>query len=428
MQATSTTDATGKCFVSYRRSHADDVQLIIEAMLDIGVPPWQDRRDLTSQPLAPALEAALKASDTAGCLVWISEDTAESAPILDLEAPLVIQRVRNDAEFFAELWLADGLSYERGKQLWRPSGVVEDVSASWHLERAATEERALEGGGHGRRINHAEAMRVASRLLERRLDRLNRRLAPGEPIRLLFNAHAGAGDAFRQGFGIQLNWSRHFTTRFAAPQVWTDRLLPALAAVLRALKAKAPDRAIVAEGFATLASCLALGRCFREVAGIPVSWTQKPSNAAWKLSDAEESSGFRAEPLRSNVLGARDLAVFVSVTGDVEPAVAATTQLPEFRAVVAIRPDDGAPRRDLTTPGQATHLARLIVHTIREARLRLRTVERTHLFFAGPTGLALLVGQQLNALGPFHIYEHEQTDSVGRYQPAVVLTDPNPLN
>jgi hypothetical protein len=273
-------------------------------------------------------------------------------------------------------------------------------------------------------IDTAEASRIAVLLLGRRLSKLCDRLGSDQPVRLLLNAHAEAGEGFVRGFGIQLNWSRHFTHRFASAEVWATVLLPALVNVLQTVRATAPGCSIVAEGYATLAACLALGRTFREVTGISLSWKQVPGGAVWSLTETEVDSGFVAK-LRHLHVESTDLAVFVSAVADVEAAVAATHNLPNFRAIVCVQPADGSTRSELSEPGHATHLARLIARAIRDARKELRTIERIHLFFAGPAGLAVLLGQLLNAFGPIQTYEHEQLGGVGCYRAAALLTDPD---
>lgn len=416
------TDLTGRCFISYRRSHVDDVGKIVEAMLDVGVPPWQDVRNLDSEPLEPAITRALSSPETAGCVVWISEDFATSATISKLEAPLVAARSDRDPDFIVEAWLADNLPHARATDLFRPAGVHTDLYRAWNLQQAVSTLTTAAGGGQVLRISHDEARRVAGVLLRRRLAKIHERLPSGEPIRLLLNAHGEAGEAPRPGFAIQLNWARHFSHRFAAADCWRDRLLPALSVVLDAVRSSAPGRGVLAEGRATLAACLALGRAFREVTDTPIAWLQKPSTEIWSYSSRPDESGFVSD-LRAHDRDSDDLAVLVSVTGDVEPAVVATGDLPAFRALLRVRPSDGAARRDLVG-SQANHLAQLVVSAIRDAKRDLRTIQRTHLFLAGPTGLAVLVGRLLNALGPVQTYEHEQQEGVGSYRAAALLTDP----
>lgn len=415
-------DPTGRCFICYRRSQLSDVQLLVEAFLDVGVPPWQDRRNLNSEPLGPALRDALTDKYTAGVLIWISRDLASSPTVLEIEAPTALERARSDSAFFVELWLANGMDFASAASAFQPAGTVEDVAVAWNLKRA--EVNADE------RLKVGEPLRIAGEVLARRLAILHASLPHGTPLRILFNAFGETPEAFVPGYPIQIQWSRHFDQRFAPQHAWASRLIPALETVLHAIRRSAPGRPIQVEGRASLSAALALGRVFREVAGINVSWLQHPSGMQWSLSAQEVESGFIAEPLRELDVKSKELAVFVSVTGSVEPAVAATRKADPglaFRAIASIRPTNGATRRDIQTAGAAAHLAHLVANTIREARTTLRVVERTHLFLAGPSALAGLIGQQLNALGPVQTYEHLQhTDAVGRYIPAALLLDKAP--
>jgi hypothetical protein len=413
-------DPTGRVFVCYRSTHRADIGLVIEAMLNLGVPPWQDRRDLSSEPLAPALRDALTSPTTAGVLFWLSRKVLESATIQRLELPTVLQRMREDATFYAEICATDGIEFKDVSSALPLMPLVEDLGTAWNIHRTPS----TTGPDGVSCIDEKEATKVACRLLKRRLQKSDARLGAGEPFRVLLNAHGAAGEAFQLGYHLQLNWARHFDTRFARGDAWTKLLLPALGQVFTAIRDTAPTRPLHIEGFASLATCLALGWTFREVTGARLAWLQKPSNTLWSLECAEEDSGFIADPLRELVLDSTDLAVFVSVLADVEPPVKVTMSDLNIRfcAVSVVRHRDGVARRDLANGRQAAHLARLTVNAIRDARTKLRVVQRIHIFCAAPAGLALLIGQQLNALGPIQTYEHDQSsDAVGRYVPAALL-------
>lgn len=43
------------------------------------------------------------------------------------------------------------------------------------------------------------------------------------------------------------------------------------------------------------------------------------------------------------------------------------------------------------------------------------------LFLAGPAGIAMLLGQLANGLGPIQTYEHLADDAMGRYEPAALV-------
>jgi hypothetical protein len=74
---------------------------------------------------------------------------------------------------------------------------------------------------------------------------------------------------------------------------------------------------------------------------------------------------------------------------------------------------------DLAGPGGV--LAAEIRDHLRETRRKLGALGKIHLFQAVPAGLAVLLGQYLNTLGPVQTYEHIPIDSTGRYQKAALL-------
>ena len=99
--------------------------------------------------------------------------------------------------------------------------------------------------------------------------------------------------------------------------------------------------------------------------------------------------------------------------------------------VVPVKPShpylEDDPHRCLTSTICAFHLgfgldvAQLTIESAREARHKFGIRGKVHLFMAVPAGLALLIGQSLNTLGPVQTYEHIQVDAIGVYEPAAVL-------
>ncbi len=160
-----------------------------------------------------------------------------------------------------------------------------------------------------------------------------------------------------------------------------------------------------------------------EPSRLRLTWTQHTPQGGqrWSLLEASEDSGFSARTQHTSFDGA-DLGVFVSVRNDVEPAVA-DSDTPSFGAVCRISPSGGEYPANIESPGQAVHLARLVVREMRAAFTAHPKLRCAHLFLSGPVGLAVLIGQQLNALGPVQTYEHMPTGGPGRYEPAARLVD-----
>ena len=65
------------------------------------------------------------------------------------------------------------------------------------------------------------------------------------------------------------------------------------------------------------------------------------------------------------------------------------------------------------TPGQAVDIARKTVEAARGARNEYAVGGQVHLFMAVPAGLAMLIGQLLNTLGPIQTYEHIPSNPIG---------------
>ena len=159
-------------------------------------------------------------------------------------------------------------------------------------------------------------------------------------------------------------------------------------------------------------------------AGIKLAWEQRmPAGATqlWSLPAVPESSGFIAAD-HAGELNAKDLAVLVSVNNDISSAVAASRAVAgPFRASVHIRRSDSAQGALLNSAGQAAAVAHKTIAALRAARHNYGISGHIHLFTAVPAGLAMLLGQLLNTLGPVQTYEHIQDTATGHYRPAALL-------
>src|SRR5688500_1050143 len=94
------TDATGKSFLSYRRSRADEAALQITAQHDHGIPTWQDISDLAETPTGDELRRVLADRFTASAVLWITPDVKDSHVIRKIEVPCILKRVGDEDGFF----------------------------------------------------------------------------------------------------------------------------------------------------------------------------------------------------------------------------------------------------------------------------------------------------------------------------------------
>jgi hypothetical protein len=402
------TDPTGRSFLSYRRACTDDAKRLIEAQRDVGIPTWQDLRNLENAPAEDAIRSVLKDPSTANALLWLTPEVSGSPVIQKLEIPEILARFRRNDGFFVTPVLARGVKYEEVESLLDPrfaSGLKD-----WNLRRLASDLP----------ITSREAAEVAAWVLERRIERIHRSLPPDEPLRIALYTREPA--PFQPGkIALSLDWSHRFEGREAHPGAWDEHLLPALRTVALSISAHASGRRLEAGGLPSLSACVALGCAFLATRFPHVAWKQvfRTTSELWGLHAAPEPSGFTAK-IEARDVAARDLAVIVSVTEDAELALAASPDLPPFRALVRITKPGDPPHR-LNSPGEAVDLVNQVITAARAARRTFCDAQCTHLFLAAPAGVALMLGQLANTLGPLQTYEHLPVDIVGRYHPAVRL-------
>lgn len=404
--------STGRSFLSYSRSRKHEVELLIAALHDRGVPTWQDVTNLDEEQTEAAIKKTLGDPSTASAILWLTPEVSHSAFIRGIEAPLILERARRRGEqdqFFVIPVLAGGLDYSQIGDVLDPR-FSEDLRM-WNLRKVDADP-----------ISPLEAAQVAKRVLDRRLEAIDRTLPEEEPLRLeLFTRPSPP--AFKLGTALVLDWLHRFDGRLAKPGAWDEHLLPALKDIADSVQTRAPRHKVEVTGLAAIPAATALGCSFLAPRGIRIAWRQPTPGRAdqlWSIEESPEPSGFHWE-LISRDVNARDLAVLVSVAQNVEPGFAASCEdLPPFRAIVRVA-KPGGDRYDLTTPSQASDVAQVVVAGIRRARIDYRPLGVIHLFMAVPVGLAMMIGQLLNTLGPIQTYEHLPVDAIGRYRAAALL-------
>jgi hypothetical protein len=400
---------TGRCFLSYRRSRQHEAELLIAAQHDRGIPTWQDINNLEEFRTEDEIRRVLDDPTTASAILWLTPDVKDSDFIRDVEAPPILERVRRQDGFFAIPVRAGGLKVSQVDEILNPRFSLENLSG-WNLREVT-----------GDPINSDEAAKIAKLVLNRRIAAIHKSLPDDEPLRV--ELYTRTPSPFKLGTALLLDWSERFDRRLAKSGAWEDHLLPALKDVVGAVQMHAAKRAVEVSGLAALPAALALGYECMETRGIRIAWRQPTKgrdDQLWSLDVAREPSGFKTETITGGP-NEKNLAVLVSVAADADAAFAASRDdLEPFRAVVRVfKP--GREKHDVTSPEQARDVAESVSIAIRDARLKYRPSGIVHLFVAAPVGLAMMIGQKLNTLGPVQTYEHIQTDLVGHYHPAALL-------
>ena len=402
---------TGRSFISYRRNRLAEVAELVAAQKERGIPTWQDIEDLRTEPTEAEIRNVLASNETANVLLWLTPDVDQSPMITKVEVPCAVERHKRQDGFFILPVAAGGLSYGEIGTLLGSSAGIEDLS-NWNITKVDSDPATSQ-----------DITNVSNILLNQRLSNIQKGLPESEPLRLVINTRASTGH--QPGVALEVDWTHRFSgaqRRMASPHDWQSRLLKALEDIAGATQRNANTREVIASGLASLPAATALGYYFMAPGGIGIAWEQffpDRNRQLWSLAATREASGYEAL-MTVGQTAADDLALMVSVNADVEGAVAASREnTGPFRAYVHIKSPEG--QKFLRTPGEALDVAQLTIESAREARHKFGIRGKVHLFMAVPAGLALLIGQSLNTLGPVQTYEHIQVDAIGVYEPAAVL-------
>ena len=325
-----------------------------------------------------------------------------------VEAPLILERARQNDGFFVVPVVAGGLDYDQAAKLLDPVFTLEDLK-HWNLRKVA-----------GDPIGSEAATDIATRVLRRRIAAIHRHLPAGEPLRIVLHTRKASPDPKA---ALVLHWLHRFDGREAKPGAWDDYLLPALETVATVIQEVASGRPTKATGFASIPAVVALGTRFLAPRGLAIGWEQYKEGRElqkWSLAARKEASGFQAR-CEARDLAAENLAVLVSVADHVEPVFAASQgELSCFRAILRFW-KTGEPPHDLENAGQAADLAYSIQREIRSALKNYPDVRCVHLFMAVPVGLAMMVGQLLNNVNAVQTYEMVPSGSGKRYKAAALI-------
>ncbi len=401
------TDPFGRCFISYKRSRIAEIERLANSLLRRGIPIWQDVKSLDEEHTSSELRRVLADPAVASSVLWITSDVAESPTIRRVEAPEIVERALNDEAFFTVPVAAGGIGYEEAS---RAAGeqIAFTRLKDWNLRKASDD------------ATGEEIRLVANRVLERRLTAIDRTLHSDAPLQIgLYCRKKPRTDAT---LALELDWTDSFNSRHATFEDWKEHLLPALEDVFELVGQSAGRRRIVASGLPSIAAAFALGRELMVTRRMEAAWLQyhpESGETLWELGSNRCDVPLTVRSFDQEV-GADELAVLVSVNASVEHAwKASEATLPEFRAVVDARLPDC--NNVHLTADQAAEIARRISAEIRGAREKYRPSGAIHLFMAVPVGLAFLLGQLSNTLGPIVVYEHESDGCVGRYASGPLL-------
>ncbi len=223
---------------------------------------------------------------------------------------------------------------------------------------------------------------------------------------------------------LTLDWSKHFdrsTRNVPDAIVWNTELIPQLTVVRQELAKSTTNRHIIFRGKCTLTTGFALGMAFPEVGNWSFEVQQYPQT--WR-SDSEKLANYsiKYETVDPSVYGLStdnpEIAVIFNITGQALDEVVSYlngNSIPVTQ-IVLIHPSSTAGNLSIQNDSEAVSLASASKDVIKEMTTKYKS-KKTHLFYFGPLGLAVFLGQKLTSVGQIQLYEFQDPG----YKPSCLI-------
>ncbi len=237
------TDPTGVCFLSYKRDRADEARLVLHALMDRGVPTWQDVSDLPRGVTESELKSLLDSDTTSSAVMLITPEVEHSPVIRDVEAPMILKRHNRGDGFFAVPVAAGGLGYADIARVIGPRAELVDLSM-FNVHKETTDP-----------LNGEAAARISRVALEERIAAICKATSKDEPLRIQISTRRPLPK--EPGHVLRVDMCHRFTGRIAVSGAWSEHILPAFADIVQVLQRKASGRRIRLFGI----SCLTGSGC-----------------------------------------------------------------------------------------------------------------------------------------------------------------------
>lgn len=230
----------------------------------------------------------------------------------------------------------------------------------------------------------------------------------------VLHLHNWTNEKFSPDATLTIDWSIYFdrSTRSVPDAVsWNTQLIPQLTAVRQDLAKITTNRHIIFRGKCALSSGFALGMAFPEIG----NWTFEVQqySQVWR-SDAEKLKDYnlKYESVNPEDYGLAtdnsEIAVIFNITGKALDDV--VSHLKDsgtaVKQLVLIHPSANPGNLSIQSDSEAVALASASKDIIKEMLTRYKS-KKTHLFYFGPLGLSIFLGQKLTSVGQIQLYEFQ---------------------
>lgn len=213
---------------------------------------------------------------------------------------------------------------------------------------------------------------------------------------------------------ITLDWSKYFDRSIRLvpdADVWNTELVRQLVDTRQDLAKTTVNRHIILRGKCTLTTGFALGMAFPEIGNWSFELHQPPKT--WR-SDADKLPDYKLNyetvaPETHGLLSEdQAIAVIFNITGQ------ALEDVVEFlrhnniliKQLILINPSSTPSNLSIQNDSEAVSLASASKDIIKEMVTRYKA-KKTHLFYFGPFGLSVFLGQKLTSVGQIQLYEFQ---------------------
>lgn len=233
--------------------------------------------------------------------------------------------------------------------------------------------------------------------------------------------HLDEEDLRKENPGLELkvmDFAHQFADRsIKHPSFWKDSILKEIRDFQSKFAGKRVELDIT--GKENLSIWLALGFVFSKTSSADLNFLQRNtkdgSDEIWRTKDSAIPQSFESEMMVMDPEG-KDLMVSISVNRDVEKTAEQYMKEQKLSIHSWLKLSFGKDGGHLKGGGEALGLAQAMGKRIRREN-DTRNPLRVHLFVASPSGFALFLGRELNALNAVQVYEHVPPT----YEPSFVL-------
>lgn len=232
----------------------------------------------------------------------------------------------------------------------------------------------------------------------------------------ILHIHNWTVEKFDTKPNLILDWSQHFdrqNRRLPSVKIWNSKLVPELFELRNKISKKTSSREITFRGKCALSTGIALGLAFPEIGNWNFEIVQPPQIQPWR-SDAIKINGYnlKRKELNPAAFGIKpsgnDVVFIFNITGSALGEVTdyLKTNNISVRKIILIYPLAKPGNTSIQNDSEAASLASAAKNFIKEELVKNQS-SRAHLFFYGPLGLAILLGQKLTSVGKIQLYEYQ---------------------